>query len=243
MSNIILMGTFHFPGNLDIYSLEIQEELECIVTEIAKLKPNKIALEMPYNLQSELDAFFDKFNFNMIADSNNFHLGDMMRRGQKSSYCYDNEIVQIGFRLATMLGISSIYGVDVDIEMSDELVSIVMPHVQTNLNKLNQFAKKFSMDNTLKTNIFLHNNDEYVKLDHECYISTNKINLGNYEGSNCILPWYERNIKKISNLQNINEKDDTIFVLIGSSHLKILRELIESDPSMKLTNFYQKQVR
>ena len=55
-----------------------------------------------------------------------------------------------------------------------------------------------------------------------------------YEGSQLVLQWYERNLKIFSNLQNICEKEDKVLVLIGSSHLKILKELIIASSEMDL---------
>lgn len=60
----------------------------------------------------------------------------------------------------------------------------------------------------------------------------NKVNLGNYEGSQLVLQWYERNLKIFSNLQNICKKKDRVLVLIGSSHLKILKELVCASSEM-----------
>jgi len=62
----------------------------------------------------------------------------------------------------------------------------------------------------------------------------NKINPGKYEGSQLVLQWYERNLKIFSNLQNVCEKGDKVLVLIGSAHLKILKELITASSEMNL---------
>ena len=62
----------------------------------------------------------------------------------------------------------------------------------------------------------------------------NRINLGNYEGSQLVLQWYERNLKIFSNLQNICKTGDRVLVLIGSSHLKILKELISASNELEL---------
>ena len=68
----------------------------------------------------------------------------------------------------------------------------------------------------------------------------NKINLEKYEGSQLVSQWYERNLKIFSNLQNICEKEDKVLVLIGSSHLKILKELVTASSEMELVDFIQK---
>lgn len=83
----------------------------------------------------------------------------------------------------------------------------------------------------------IHNNEEYNSVDNEMYIGMNKVNLGNYEGSQLVLQWYERNLKIFSNLQNICEKEDRVLVLIGSSHLKILKELISAGSEMEIVEW------
>ena len=80
----------------------------------------------------------------------------------------------------------------------------------------------------------IHNSEEYISVDNGMYIEMNKVNLGNYEGSQLVLQWYERNLKIFSNLQNICEKGDRVLVLIGSSHLKILKELVCASSEMEM---------
>ncbi len=80
----------------------------------------------------------------------------------------------------------------------------------------------------------LHNSDTYIHFDHGIYLDINKINLGKYEGSQLVLQWYERNLKIFSNLQNVYDKGDRVLVLIGSSHLKILKESITASNELEL---------
>lgn len=63
-------------------------------------------------------------------------------------------------------------------------------------------------------------------------MAMNNANLGNYEGTQLLLQWYERNLMIYSNLQNLAEDGDRILLLIGSGHLKLLRELVLADPQM-----------
>lgn len=144
-----------------------------------------------------------------------------------------NEIVQIGFRLGKKLNLDKIYGIDEDIELSDELFGKIAPYMDLN----SAFEKTQIMTeqaNDLTELYSIHNSDEYIAVDHRMYLDANKINLGKYEGSQLVLQWYERNLKIFSNLQNVCEKGDKVLVLIGSSHLKILKELITASSEMNL---------
>ena len=99
------------------------------------------------------------------------------------------------------------------------------------------FAKEQKMAENVQDimgSYVLHNSDAYIRLDHSIYLDINRINMGKYEGSQLVLQWYERNLKLFSNLQNICEKGDRVLVLIGSAHLKILKELITACNELKL---------
>ena len=66
----------------------------------------------------------------------------------------------------------------------------------------------------------------------------NKVNLGSYEGSQAVTQWYERNLKIFSNLQNICVDGDRVLLIIGSGHLKILKDLDSRDNQMKLISAF-----
>lgn len=118
-----------------------------------------------------------------------------------------------------------IYGIDEDVELSDELFEKIAPCMDMGkyFEKIGKLVKKADNIQDLYT---IHNSEEYIYIDNGMYIDMNKVNLGNYEGSQLVLQWYERNLKIFSNLQNICEKGNRVLVLIGSSHLKILKELV-----------------
>ena len=69
------------------------------------------------------------------------------------------------------------------------------------------------------------------------YLAINKVNSGSYEGTQLLLQWYERNLKIYSNLQNLARNDDRILLIIGSSHLKLLQELVAADETMNVVDW------
>lgn len=231
MAEIILIGTFHYPGKFDIFSDDIQNQIDLFTDRLASFHPNKIAVEFPYTMQNELDKLYalsDKHSF-----EENIAYDNIERYGTVSPFESVNEIVQIGFRLGKNLNHHKIYGIDEDIELSDELFGKIAPCIDMN----SYFEKLQKMEENaqdIMKSYALHNSDEYICLDHSIYLDINKINLGKHEGSQLILQWYERNLKIFSNLQNVCEKGDRVLVLIGSSHLKILKELITASNELKL---------
>lgn len=233
MVKIYLTGTFHFDSLPDVFSQATQSELEKITDIFSSYKPNKIALEFPRRYQKCLDEFYNGFDIKRTAE--NIHLADMELYGKTSSVNYANEIVQIGFRLANKLGLSRVYGIDEDMPLSDELFEIVSPYVQSEIERHNKaFSEAFSKDAGILSHYRIHNSRDYILSDNEMYNAVNKVNVKDYEGSRLVSQWYERNLKIFSNLQNICKDGDKVFVLIGSSHLKILGDLINSAFGMEL---------
>ena len=182
-------------------------------------------------MQNELDQLYarsDKYNF-----AENVVYGNVERYGAIVPFKSVNEIVQIGFRLGKKLNLDKIYGIDEDIELSDELFEKITPYMNMN-SAFEKMRMMTEQAKDLKGFYSILNSDECIAFDHSVYLDINKINLGKYEGSQLVLQWYERNLKIFSNLQNICEKGDKVLVLIGSSHLKILKELITASGEMDL---------
>lgn len=112
---------------------------------------------------------------------------------------------------------------------------IVSPYVQDAVeNHQKAFSEAFSAENDILLKYRIHNSRDYILSDNELYNAVNKVNIKDYEGSRFVSQWYERNLKIFSNLQNICEDGDKVFVLIGSSHLKILGDLINGALGMEL---------
>ena len=231
MAEIILVGTFHYPDRFDIFSQDVQKQINEFTNRLASFHPNKIAVEFPHEMQNELDKLYarsaeDSFEENVVY-------GNVERYGSIVPFKSVNEIVQVGFRLGQKLNLDKIYGIDEDIELSDELLDKITPYMD-----LNSFFEKMRMitepAKDLRELYSILNSDECIAVDHSVYLDINKINPGKYEGSQFVLQWYERNLKIFSNLQNICEEGDKVLVLIGSSHLQILMELITASSDMNL---------
>ncbi len=231
MAEIILVGTFHYPDRFDIFSHDVQNQINEFTNRLASFHPNKIAVEFPYGMQNKLDKLYARSAEYSFEE--NVVYGNVERYSSVVPFKSVNEIVQVGFRLGKKLNLDKIYGIDEDIELSGELLDKITPYMD-----LNSFFEKMLMitepAKDLKELYSILNSDECITVDHSVYLDMNKINLGKYEGSQLVLQWYERNLKIFSNLQNVCEKGDKVLVLIGSSHLKILKELITASSEMDL---------
>lgn len=237
MAEIALVGTFHFPDRFDIFSEKTQMEIETFVEDVAKWQPDTVAVELPAREQKKIDAFYRNF---FAGDTVALHsYGKLMTYGHESELTTLNEAVQVGFRLAKKLGHSRVYGIDEDMELSDELAAVVGDVMTKPFAALMQYLENAyeHSEKTVSALYRLHNDPQYLALDHAMYLSMNAVNRGNYEGSRLAAQWYERNLKIFSNLQNLCADKTRVLVLIGSSHTTILKELVVGCPGLELADW------
>ncbi|MDO4317555.1 MAG: DUF5694 domain-containing protein [Lachnospiraceae bacterium] len=234
MTEIILLGTFHFPDRYDIFSEQVQDELERFVNRLSELRPTKLAVEMAACEQSRLQEFYRRFEPSHLTSE--YRFGELVRYGSKIGFTSLNEIVQVGFRLARKLRHDTVYAVDEDIVLSDELLETCSEALSEPSEKFNRFFQAATADREmmLEDMYRLHNDKQYASLDHNMYLHLNRVNKGSYEGSRLVLAWYERNLKIFSNIQNLCEPGDRILLIIGSSHKRILENLVRDYSEMRL---------
>ena len=248
-SDLMILGTFHFanPGldsykpkhEINIFSEQKQKELNEVLNVIKKFAPTKIAVEWKSIYQERLDSLYTAYL------KGNFKL--------KS-----NEIYQIGFRLAKMLGHKKIYAVDAPVKqgllgMSDEeyrkkKTSLVQRAPRGILMREQQIGKAFlslyQRGDKLKTEMSLleyfklMNNKDVVRNSHGHYLVGNfklgEREKGDYFGADAAMWWYNRNLRIFQNILSVNTPGkDRIFVLMGAGHLPILNFLAKSSVDFK----------
>ena len=249
-SQLMILGSFHFnnPGlddykpkhEVDILSQKKQEELSKILEAIKKYAPTKIAVEARKGNQKRIDSLYDEYLAGRFE----------LRR---------NEIFQIGFKLAKMLGHKKVYAVDArakrNNDLTDEEYSKKEKYFMSKASQqllqreylLDQkFTEMYSFEDQLKTEIslldyFLFMNDpEIFKASHGHYLIGNfKMGEGDdYFGPDNSMWWYNRNLRIFHNLLQINEPgNDRIFLLIGAGHVPILDFLADTSIDFKKKNF------
>jgi hypothetical protein len=113
---VMILGTYHFanPGR-DVIKQDIddvllpkrQAELEDLVDRLASWKPDRIAVEWPFSRTDTIRARYAQYLANALAPNR-------------------NEVVQIGFRLASRLGHQAVYPIDDDsfLDLNDSLRAV-----------------------------------------------------------------------------------------------------------------------
>lgn len=234
MPELIILGTYHFSGDKNIFSSPVQKELQQFAERLAKLHPSKIAVEIPICHGEKLNRSYKSIPVEAFSKLMPWEIMDVY--GHTEQFFSDNEVVQIAFRLAKLLDHQRVYAVDEDIEMSDQLFSAIKNQVPVE-DCYRMLCSIEAKATNLEERFKVLNSANWSYINHTMYTAMNKANLGNYEGTQLLLQWYERNLKIYSNLQNLAENGDRILLLIGSDHLKLLKEFALSDPNMNYVDW------
>ena len=244
-AELLFLGTFHFDdAGLDAYKprfkLEVmaparQRELELLVKHLASFRPTKIALEVKRSAQARLDSLYS----------------DYLRGTREFG---PNEIYQIGFRLAKLLGLSRVYAVDAEARsyLNDDQVRAKLDSLRVDRKTLMQRIQEdpwtsryrllYARDDSLKSvrtiseQLWSMNQPERIRVGHGAYL-VGSFKLGpewDYIGPDDATSWYNRNLRIFSNLQSITSDGDRILLIIGAGHLPILRFLAQSSPEHRL---------
>jgi len=109
MTEIFLLGSFHFmESDIDFFSKDIQSELQQITDSVCIFNPDKIAVEATVNAQKSIDDRYNKFCLGDLYDRDKME-SDTLRNikmfGQVYPITYNNESIQIAYRLGKMLNI------------------------------------------------------------------------------------------------------------------------------------------
>jgi hypothetical protein len=217
---ILVLGVYHLSSNgEDVTTPKRQKEIGEIVALLKKFQPTKIAVE----------ALFDNAKIN--EDYSEYLAGNYSLN--------TNEINQIGFRLAKELNHSRVHPIDWKnrFDLSPVMTfanankqGAVLQKGMARLTAQEQQLRKLIKTGTITEVLQFLNNDESVK-EVDYLMLTTLVHVGkdnNYVGTDVLAGWYERNLKIFTNLARIIETgEDRVLVIIGSGHVKLLRQFIE----------------
>ncbi|MBQ8164986.1 MAG: hypothetical protein IJZ94_04145 [Clostridia bacterium] len=209
MTDILLLGTYHFDGEKINFGLEeVQAQIDSFCRRMAGFSPDAVAVEL------------DKAKY-----------GDKVYISNDNWRCnISNEAFSVGGRIASFSGLEYICPVDKVLTLnsdmlSDESMKLVMP-------RMNFLKKLEEISDIRKKHLFI-NSAEYRLQDANMYLDINSMNRdGDYFESRCLADWYLRNLCIFSNIQKLSEEHDRILVLYGAGHVPILKDLIDASDRM-----------
>ncbi len=241
-TEVLLIGTFHFasfePGNnhdvmqtseVDVLTDQNQKELELITKKIVEFNPSKIFVEYPSSLQSNLDEEYKNF------------IPSNYKQKERS------EGDQLAYRVAKTLGHSRVYGCDYrNFSFPYTAMLKTMKNAnQSELIKLDEekdenweksYNEIVNKNQSLLDVLYFLNSEEERYADRGWYLNfankagTLKDTIGTYLASE----WSKRNLHIYSTIQKqVGESDERIMILLGSSHIAILKDFIDYNPEWK----------
>jgi hypothetical protein len=236
-TEVMILGTYHMdnPGQ-DIHNLKAddvlvdkrQRELADVAGGLAKFKPTKVAVESPVDngAPAKVAKYHDYLDGKM-ADSR-------------------NEVVQVGFRLAKVMKLPEVYGIDVDGDFPFEAVQKFAedghPQLAKQLAGLGVEVERMlkGLDDTLKAGTvsqgLRYMNDPKRIAEGNAFYSTLLLyGAGNDQpGAALLTAWEGRNNQICARLMQLAEPNDRIVVLYGSGHAFLLRRCVQDMPGFKL---------
>lgn len=240
-TEVLLVGTSHWnnykkadfdvaqTNEIDILSATYQKDLNDIADKIVAFKPDKIFVERTLNYQPKLDSLLNLYKTTEWGNDKR------------------NEIYQLGFRVAKTLKHDRVYGIDFrNTEFPyDSLMKAMETAKQTTLiSSFNADIKQFetnyntlvSEQRSLKDILYFLNDDKQRQLDLSWYLEgANKGgDLNSTVGSFLASEWIKRNIYSYGLIQKYTQsKDKRIMILIGASHIAVLKQLISVNTEWK----------
>ncbi|MGB5007917.1 MAG: DUF5694 domain-containing protein, partial [Ferruginibacter sp.] len=202
---------------------------------LAKYKPTKVTIESMPERQKFHDSLYNEF------------INGRYEPGE-------NEIYQVSYRLAAMMGHKKVYTIDApargfDDEMNTDSFAIVH-HQQKYADTVysNMFFALYAKDDSLKsvlplrTSLAYQNNPERLRLGLGHYLLGDfKVSAdGYYPGADGSTYWWNRNLRIFSNILQLaaSTNEERIFVMIGAGHLQILRLLAMACPEIDFVDAY-----
>ncbi len=241
MTQIFLLGSFHFyQTDIKFTSEQTQLQLQKIVDKIAVFNPDTIAVELAVHQQDSIDQSYARFALSDLHNPSkmlNDDLGNITMFESIRPISYNNEAVQIAYRLGKMLEIKKIYGIDDDHALDMRVMENPTEQLRQKTDYLLGEMQEYSTKDGLELYRY-YNSDGWSRMNHDIYLETNSINNGEYEGAMMVTKWYERNLKIFANLQKLAKHSERMFIIYGAGHLQTLRDFINAYSEFELVNIY-----
>ena len=233
-AQVLVIGTYHMsnPGldpisvrADDVLSPRRQGEIDQLADKLARFRPTKVAVEIPFGSDSTSNALY--------------------RRYLGGSHALDRtEMQQLGFRVARRAGLPRIHGVDHDLDVNVAAVMVwALTHGQPELATAAQrlsarlLAEADSMMRNASVGAIVSAlNSARADSAHGIYMAALRVGADtSYPGATMTARWYERNLRIASNILRLVESpSDRVLVIIGAAHGPILRELLARVPGVRV---------
>jgi hypothetical protein len=233
-AEVLVLGVYHManPGR-DVFNMQAddvlapkrQQEIAELAAVLRMFQPTKIAVEAPYG-----------------EDVVPKRYADYLAGARPLSR---NEVEQIGFRLAKLLGQPAVYPVDSDGDFPFQRVidyakatgqSAKLEKMLGEIGEMMKAQGEYLKAHTVLQTLLYMNSDAKVAQDVGFYhLEARYGEPGDYAGPDLLAEWYRRNIRIYNNVAKLlTTPEDRILVIFGAGHLGWLRQDFASDPTLRL---------
>jgi hypothetical protein len=221
---VLLIGTHQLPA--DIMQPAAQQEVARLSEQLANFSPQKIVVDLPF--QSQWEAA-------MNADYATYRQG--LRPLSRSVR------EQLGFRVAAQLGHEQLYGLESNepLDLGNQLASLneaQARELQQWLQGLESGKQHQAQAISLSSFFSYLNQAETLHQEHSAYVSSlTRIGQESGLGTRLLSQWYQHHLTLFRNLTRLApQPGERILVLLPSSHLPLMQQLIEADPSFRVVS-------
>jgi hypothetical protein len=231
-AQVMILGVYHFDNpNQDYVKTSVDDHLSAnrqkqiveVAEMLARFKPTKIVLEAvdgvsPINRNYEA---YLKGDYKLKADERD----------------------QLGLRLAKLLAHKQVYAADHKLDM--DFGSVIEAAQQSKeqrflqafqqvMSELEAFEKR-KPTMTVREILSVMNDPREIARGRDLYLQMAAVRSGDkFVGADVLAGWYQRNFRIFSNIARIIEPQDRVLVIFGQGHAAILRDLVRSEPGVKL---------
>lgn len=249
--NVLLIGTYHFnnPGHdaikmkeRNILTAESQKELEQLTDLIKKkINPDKVFVEHMYAKREGLNNMYQKY-----LKNEKMYNPDTLKNDFWKRFYSENEMFQLGFRLAKKAKNKAIYSIDDRLEFRyDKVMKRVKEDEKLNkkfeilLSEAGKNSNECMSQPNLKEVLICMNNEEHSKRNKGFYINfVNTLDPEDNFGSSLVTDWYKRNLIMYSYFQNqVADTDKNVVILVGVGHASMFKDFIQHDARFNLIEF------
>lgn len=245
---VLLLGVFHFAGEqVDVNTTpeslavnmmlpERQKQISQLVDALVAFRPTKIVIEGQPQYQSRYDSLLRLYQQGKLKASPKFMV---------------SEVVQLGFRIATKLGLNTLYAADAQafrfqLTPADSVLTFEKYKDQTDTSFAywnERYDRESAYDDTLCYRLPLNEYLQYLNSPEKRALSNGRWLVTTKRGSNLepvgadgfITRYFNRNVRIYSNIQrSVTRKDERILVIYGATHMFMLNALFEASPEFKV---------
>lgn len=234
---VLLLGTHHFRGSTrdavsgepeNMLTSARQAQLEDLVTRLARWAPEQVMVELPYRFVDSVNARFRRY----VEDG-----GISIQQ---------DEVVQVGFRLARRLGHPTVYPIDhrmaADFDSLTPLLRRRPDLVRRRDSVLSALRAEVAAQDRGETQptvlemVRAANEEAALRAGNSRSMFGSWLRAGegtNLGGPHLLARWYERNIYMAHYLTlSLRPGTRRVLVLIGSGHVPPLRNILDESPEL-----------